>query len=224
MEGCKFDPLLEVTFSVERFWFSTNTNLLLPSPAQLIPSRYHFRPHDPIAVNGSSTIARCIAPSGNPLLATCRAPASSVLFDGKIPTLTGLDGNMWASQLFTIRSNIANITFDFNGTPKITRIEMVLFNCEQWGISAQSITVEASRTSVGTINPTVTSCDSLVRVCMPLNISVQTELKLSIIPNDWVHIAELTFYEADCTCPPDTIITTPSAPMTTAGMSNGCNH
>ena len=36
-------------------------------------------------------------------LSRCDAPDSSVLFDGNIPTLTGLDGDMWASQLLTLQ-------------------------------------------------------------------------------------------------------------------------
>ena len=49
----------------------------------------------------------------------------SVLFDGKVSTLTGLDGNLWASQLLTINTtaNTAEITFDFTDTPDYTGVE-----------------------------------------------------------------------------------------------------
>ena len=38
----------------------------------------------------------------------CEAPTSSVLFDGRIPILTGLDGDMWASQLLTLQLHNPN--------------------------------------------------------------------------------------------------------------------
>ena len=72
---------------------------------------------------------------------TCEDPLSSVLFDdpGGLPTLTGLDGDMWASQLLVMRTSAAstNITFDFHDTPhfvRVERVEVVMFNCPQWGI------------------------------------------------------------------------------------------
>ena len=56
----------------------------------------------------------------------CRQPASSVLFDGRTPTLTGLSGNIWASQLFTAAAVDGGrsilITFDFDGTPGYTGV------------------------------------------------------------------------------------------------------
>ena len=168
-------------------------------------------------MNGSSATGHCSSVTDN----TCLAPTSSVLFDGNIPTLTGLDGNMWASQLLTTRSSITTLTFDFTGTPNfvgLRRVEMVLFNCAQWGISVSSIQVVAGGSFAGITIPTVTSCDSLVRVCIPLNTnSAQTQLILSFITVDssyWVHIAEVTFYGAG-TCEPDTTITTPTPPPDT---------
>ena len=55
---------------------------------------------------------------------TCFIPTSSVLFDGSVSTLTGLDGDMWASQLLTINTtvNTAEITFDFIRTPDYTEV------------------------------------------------------------------------------------------------------
>ncbi len=155
-------------------------------------------------------------------MSTCLEPSFGVLFDENIPTLTGLDGNAWASQLLTIHSRLAVLGFNFTGAPNfvgVRRIEIVLFNCVKWGISVQSITLQTSTGFAGTTNPTVTSCDSLVRVCigdLSTN-SAQRELILSFIPNDWVHIAEVTFYGAGPTCPPETILTTTT--NTTAATS-----
>ena len=92
---------------------------------------------------GSSETGRCsdVSDSGR----VCNAPCSSVLFDG-IPTLTGLEGDMWASQLLTLNTSTssASITFDFtNPTDRIGQveyyagvsvIEVVMFNCPATGI------------------------------------------------------------------------------------------
>ena len=175
--------------------------------ARLFPA--YYTSNDTKSVNGSSG-------------AICKDPASSVLFDGNIPTLTRLDGNMWASQLLTIRSSIAAIYFNFTGRSNfvgVKRIETVMFNCEPWGISVHSIVLVAGGNIAGTINPTVTSCDSLVRVCMDVNTNIaQTDLTLNFVPinpNDWMHIAEVTFYGAGSSCPPDTIFTPAPIPATT---------
>ena len=47
-------------------------------------------------MNGSSATGNC----SNYANGACNDP---VLFDGHIPTLTGLDGDTWASQLLTIQ-------------------------------------------------------------------------------------------------------------------------
>ena len=73
----------------------------------------------------------------------CNAPTSSVLFDGNIPTLTGLDGNMWASQLLALQlhnQSRIEITSDFRGRPGVVKVELVIFNCPEWGIAIQAIT------------------------------------------------------------------------------------
>ncbi len=131
-----------------------------------------------MSVNGSSENGNCS------LLATtiCNEPTTSVLQDGIILTLTGLDGDMWASQLLTINTDnlTTDITFDFEATPGyvgVRRVKVVMFNCPEWGISFDSITFYGSTvtTSIGsaltTINPTITSCDSLARVCISRSVS-----------------------------------------------------
>ncbi len=64
-----------------------------------------------MSVNGSSEDGNCSLISK-----ICNEPTTSFLQDGIIPTLTGLDGDMWAAQLLTI-SSTTNITFDFQATP-----------------------------------------------------------------------------------------------------------
>ncbi len=143
---------------------------------------------------------------------------------------------MWASQLLTISSTdspTTDITFDFQATPGyvgVRRVEVVMFNCPEWGISVDSITLYQSTatTSIGTvlaaISPTITSCDSLVRVC----ISRETNPDQSILTlrfqfssaSTWVHLAEVSFYRAGPTCPPK-ILNPPPSTLSTSTLSTG---
>ncbi len=52
-----------------------------------------------MSVNESSEDGNCSL-----IVTTCNEPTTSVLQDGIIPTLNGLDGDMWASQLLTINT------------------------------------------------------------------------------------------------------------------------
>ncbi len=64
------------------------------------PGRYIYVANPIMSVNGSSEDGNCS------LIATlCNEPTTSVLQDGIIPTLTRLDGDMWASQLLTINTD-----------------------------------------------------------------------------------------------------------------------
>ena len=184
-------------------------------------------------MNGSSATGSCSGPiASSSELSRCDAPNSSVLFDGNIPTLTGLDGNMWASQLLTLDlTNMVRreIISDFKETPGyvgVQRVELVLFNCPEYGISVQTIRILSApligvaRVAVTTFTvPTTTSCNSLVKICISHAISAPLiSLELSP-PTDsvWAHLAEVIFYGMGSTCPPDTILgTTTDIPMTTS--------
>ena len=105
------------------------------------PEQYSF--HTGISVNGSCPTGNCLNVTVG-TVTTCVQPTSSVLFDGRVPTLTGLDGDMWASQLLTIQTGDAStdITFDFtdtHGYDRVERVEVVIFNCPQWGIASSAI-------------------------------------------------------------------------------------
>ena len=151
---------------------------------------------------------------------TCLQPTSSVLFDGCVPTLTGLDGDMWASQLLTIQTtrSLTTVIFDFNDTPgydRVERVEVVMFNCPQWGIASTFINLLGATargrlfsvfglTSVSSL----TSCDSFVRVCLSAPVS-QPLIGLQFTldqDSDWMHLAEVTFYARNSTCPPNVIL------------------
>ena len=128
-------------------------------------------------MNGSSKDGGCATFLPSSGQSECLDPTSSVLFDGNIPTLTGLDGDMWASQLLPLQSHNGasqGIVSAFTNTPNyegVERVELVMFNCPEWGIEVQNIrllagtSAPASRSVVGTFSPNITSCDSLVRVC-----------------------------------------------------------
>ncbi len=192
-----------------------------------------YRAGNPImSVNGSSEDGNCSL-----ILTTCNEPTTSVLQDGIIPTLTGLDGDMWASQLLTINrySFTTDITFDFEftqGYVGVQRVEVVMFNCPEWGISVDSITLYGSTTTtlIGstrtTISPTITSCDSLVRVCISRPVSstlTALTLRFQLSPaSTWVHLAEVSFYGACYTCPPDSILNPPHTSTLGKGTTYEC--
>ena len=163
-------------------------------------------------------------------MTTCLQPTSSVLFDGRVPTLTGLDGDMWAGQLLTINTmeSLTIVIFDFTDTPRydrIERVEVVMFNCPQWGVASITIILTGAtargqqfNTFASTSVSSLTSCESLVRVCLSGPVS-RPLIGLQFILNqdsDWVHLAEVTFNPRGSTCPPNVIFnqTTTSLPDT----------
>ena len=112
-------------------------------------------------------------------------------------------------------------------TTAISRVEVTMFNCPEWRISVQSISLRDNDGIVigssGDLN-SITSCDSLVRLCVPATainprvVTVQFDLGTD---SNWVHLAEVTFYDDNTTCPPNTIITTE---MNTATPTNTSPH
>lgn len=136
--------------------------------------------------------------------------ATSVLFDKVIPTLSNFSSNFWANQLLILKpfaSSHAEISFEwFNGGVDLARIEIVLFNCPEWGVAAQRIQfiipgepVEFS--SITTAD--ITSCDSLVSLCLPLIPVIQfsqARLQFALFPStQYVSIAEVRlFSDGDC--------------------------
>ena len=160
------------------------------------------------AANGSSKCAYC---STLPKRMICEAPENSVLFDGEIPTLTGLSGHMWASQLLTLTSasNGIDIRFDFKPTNKtdeniIRMVQVVLFNCPFWQIGANFISVwniTGTANLISSITELSTCCNNLTVVC----INMDTSRTASIINLKFaqvgmkLHLAEITFYK-NSTC------------------------
>ena len=158
-------------------------------------------------VNGSSATGHCSSVSHGVVRSTCTDPTSSVLFDDVIPTLTGLDGDMWASQLLTLPRPMPSINIDI--TTPISRVEVIMFNCPEWRISVQSISLRGNDGIVigssGDLN-SITSCDSLVRLCVPATARNHLVVTVQFDLDNWVHLAEVTFYNDSTTCLPNTTI------------------
>ena len=200
--------------------------IIIPIHA-VIPSSYITIDDQTVSVSGSSATGNCSSVSSTGVISTCSNTTSSVLFDGEIPTLTGLDGDMWASQLLTLQSSShVSSLFNFTSTPDYIglsgRLEVVMFNCPEKRISASTIRVSTSSSFVAQKSIGITSCDSLVRVCTPIT-TPQPAITLDFVTgfnSNMVYLAEVTFYAASSasTCPPDTIITTapPDTIITTA--------
>lgn len=195
-----------------------------------------------MSVNGSTVNALCSNITVNGTESTCNAPNSSVLFDGNIPTLTGLDGDMWASQLFTLQpaAPSTELTFGFTEADDnfgVETVEVVLFNCQERGISVSTITLleidSGMRLNVGSLNVSTVSCDSLIRVCFETNLTIpllgiQFELAES---SDQVYLAEVIFDGTESPCPasvtvlngsmsttePSAVTTSADAAVTTSG-------
>lgn len=176
-------------------------------------------------INGSSTI-----PDNN----NC---TSSVLFDGNNSSLS-VDGSMWASQLLILQAaSFAQIHFVFSEstTYGVGRVEVLLFNCPQWGMGVQSIALATSGSArPKTIDSNLTSCESLLRVCMQYftcndaSFNTSFNMTFGLSPGSmWVHLAEVTFYSGwDATaCPPDAVLnpqpsaTTPPISTNTPSLS-----
>ncbi len=181
---------------------------------------------NPVAISerGSTATGHCsnVSDSGR----VCNTPRSSVLFDGNIPTLTGLDGDMWATQLLTLdTSTSSSITFNFNGLANylgVGTVEVVMFSCSMRGIGANSISIRSSDNSpIGTINDIPQSCEYLVRACISDGFTT-TEPILSLHFNDAlqrVYLAEVTFYVSSRPCSNavlnESVSTTSSTPIST---------
>jgi len=192
----------------------------------------HTLPDGLQSVNGSNPTGGCSRVAAQYLIcAELNEGGTSDLTDCVIPSLEGFQGN-WTSGLFTVnRSGQSSIYigFEFNSSVNFTRVELDLFNCPEWGIAAQTITVyeytlgilnffAAAARALGHTTANTTSCTSIVRVVIPLELPQnQTYIYVIDLTFDntattiqWVYIAEVRFLEEEDTqCP---------TPSSTAGM------
>jgi hypothetical protein len=129
---------------------------------------------------------------------------------------------MWARQLFALNGGMVAFISDFTMLPEyegFTRIEVATFQCPEWGIGVSNIDI-AVADSIQTLETVqseevntslVSSCESLVRVCIDINrenIEVFGPIVgLAFTPLEYAHLGEVTFInEAGTSCPPDIII------------------
>ena len=138
----------------------------------------------------------------------CKAPRTSVLFDG-IPTLTGLDGDIWARQLLTLNLSTSSASIKFNFTTAtdniglthyagLETIEVVMFNCPSRGIGTNNIAVSGDGALIGTLI-VPQSCNYLVRACIDNQFST-TSLIVTLTFNNMlqrIYIAEVIFYASE---------------------------
>ena len=197
------------------------------------PGEYELS-NNVISESGSSATGFCssLADSGR----VCNAPLTSVLFDG-IPTLTGLDGDMWARQLLTFNTSAssASITFNFTVTRHnndvtiytgLETIEVVMFNCPTRGIGTSNILILAGGSVIDNIelDQSSTSCDYLVRVCVDTTLFTTSQI-ITLQFNQLLHqlyVAEITFYtNMNRQCSPVGPITTSVITTTTSDTTSG---
>ena len=194
------------------------------------PESYTLSSSEIVSVNGSTQDGHC---NGTTLVSqgmvVCPMPhTNSFLYDGIIPTLTELDGSEWASGLLTLNTsaNSTRITFNFPNTPAyggVASVQVVMFNCPQWGIGTSSINILGTVGSltdlfIGRIIPAMlTSCDSLVSMCTT---DIRTTLHIISLQfnladnSDLVYIAEVAFFSNAGRCEPDAILNPPATPLT----------
>ena len=172
-------------------------------------------------VNGSDINMGCASPLvGRGGVMVCNN-SESYLVDGCSPAIDTSTSN-WASQLVTVRRNVANrvfdydhvvLTFDFDTAVSPYSIEWDLFLCPEWNIGAPGIFVYGYEDSTLVFNPdmgdfiggTIThnqSCDSLSTVGIGLgdriissyhSFHIVVDFTSVSEETEWVHVGEVRF-------------------------------
>ena len=82
------------------------------------------------------------------------------------------------------------------------RVEITMFSCLQWGTLVTNIEVD----SYGTVCPAFSPCDSLIKMCIPVNYRSATMSSLQLDFNHYsdhsVYLAEVAFYNESLPCLP----------------------
>lgn len=189
---------------------------------RILPTQYDFPTLGIKAVNGSSGTGGCSSISAPNLDATstCNTPSSSFLFDDQIPTLTELDGDTWADQLMVMGypEYGSSSSFQINSYisyASVGRVEVTVFSCPQWRIGVNYIGISYSTSSsrsasysyIPGVSFSVFSCDSLVRVCIPVSFYARKiRVNFGGYGHTGMHIAEIAFYASSSPCPAFTIV------------------
>ena len=166
-----------------------------------------------VSERGSSATGHCsnVSDSGR----VGNASRSSILFDG-IPTLTRLEGNMWASQLLTLNTSTssASTTFGFTNATNYGNepvevytgesvVEVVMFHCPAKEIGTNNVKLSANGNAFGNI-VVPESCEHLERGCRAaLFSSSQAITPCFSKTNPNLYIAKIMFYNNfECICSP----------------------
>ena len=245
---------MQHTFAIEYYSITIYSYVMIPWNVIAVQASQTVRPNrhslhfglQPL--NGSLPDAGCTAKNGS--ICNLQDGGTSVLVNNTILPLSGLDGNQWARDLYTLSveigsKNIISIGFDFGTSVEVRRVELVLFNCQEWSIFASHINIYTSTTSFLQSDPAspgvlvgsrmldngVNSCENVYRVCVSLT-GAQSPIYYIVFPrtagSDRVYLAETIFYTDDFVCGNDTLVTEPVTPpiaTTTEGIiCNTCSN
>ena len=184
-----------------------------------MPIPHVFVPQGIESVNGSNVNMQCALQEVNTGNGSSHK-YENCLFDGNSPEINTNVPN-WASQLVTVRKNMANdiitydhvlLTFMFDAAVALTSMELDVFLCPEWNISAPYISVYGSNSTVFTnigeqtgdfianYRPSEPSCGCLSTVRMPLQLGepsypvwhVVFSFHLQLV--QWVHVGEVRFF------------------------------
>ena len=239
------------TFALEYYtiysYVTIPWNVIAAQASQTVRPIHHSLHFELQPLNGSLPNAGCTQVK-NGSICNLQDGGTSVLVDNTILPLSGLDGDQWARDLYTVErgtTTFISIGFDFGTSVQVSRVELVLFNCQEWSIFASQINIYTSTTSFPQSDPAslgilagsrlfpngVNSCENLFRVCVSLS-GAQLPTYYIVFPraagSGRVYLAETIFYTDYSVCGNDTLVTEPVTPpisTTTEGIiCNTCSN
>ena len=152
--------------------------------------------------------------------------------DRRVPALVDLVNSSWARELDTFLvpqdgNKTVFVSLDIaDNDEEFDTVEVSLFNCPDWDIGPDTITIFGTRSGSFDLDPLSetfssgsfpTSCTGLVHICLPLFSSLpdlvilRVEFTASAADNTseaWVHVAEVVLNERD-DCPSDLLTRLP---------------
>ena len=215
--------------------------LLLGVEAQVV---FTIVPQGTESVNGSREDIGCTSPvyQNNE---TMICLSDNFLIDGCSPTIDTTTSH-WASELVTVRRSesvpdlpFAHVllAFGFAENVSLTGIEMDLFLCPNWGISASTITVypfdDTNATAYisyppANFMPEQFSCDSLSTITITGEVltalsysTIGIVVEMSPIPGiEWVHFGDIRFLGLNLAPSPSCVAPTTITPTSTLTSSS----
>ena len=184
------------------------------------------------SVNGSDINMGCTNTpddvGGVKCCANPNGPSISFLSDGNLPKINPQESD-WAAGLMTVRKNAGDsnisyphvvMTFGFNRSIIVTAIDLALFLCPEWNISAPYITVfgstdllfrsdSSSNDFIANYHPSNTSCNCLSTVRVPFEKGEPSYPIWHIVVSfddvtKWVHVGEVKFLDISTDLQPAT--------------------